>query len=669
MNAIANNCQDNNTTDCWNLVWCDDFDGNSLDNTKWIQRLDGQGNPYNPTTQHCVDNSNVKVENGTVVITGKKQTIVCPNISNNNVNQTYNYTTGNIDTRGRFSQQYGRYEARIKFPKVKGFWGGFWISPIQGSWPSGGEVDIAEYWGGYPDEIGTAIWYGESANNPKKNDDKYIYPAGSSADQFHLYALEWEPEELRFYINDVLIRTITKAETIADGSNWPFDSEEFYLRLTMDVGSNGTWGGSPINNGSEFPVEMLVDYVKVYENISNCIPITSCNLVQNGTFDNGTSNWETYKHSSINADLSINNNGNATYAIYNGSNAYWKLQLLQRGLNLQQGITYRVKFKARASYNRNIQVSGSNNSDNTEYFKEIIGIKTSWDDYEFEFTMNNANDANSRLNFRLGGNSNLYVYIDDVILEAVDCGEAGPDCSELVSNGNFDVNTNDFELGQFGGASGNWFWRHSGGQYAHIDINNGGNANWKTQLIQHGISLVEGRDYIITFSAKADFTKDVFVETTNTAGANYSGGSVNIETTWQSYSIPFTMNASTDNNARLNFHLGGANNKIRFDDISIKEAACLNNRQRIGTETPLFDTNLDILVNNPIEDFVNIRINESNASSGEIYIYDLQGRLLIQKPFDNQYQITVPTRNLDNGVYILKVRAGFKQYSSKLLKQ
>jgi len=676
--VAANNCNDPNSNDCWDIVWCDEFNGSSLDGSNWSQRLNGLGNPYNSTTQHCVDGDNVAVSNGNLIITGKRETVDClNNFTNPKVNKTYYYTTGNIDTKGKFSQKYGRFEARVKFPKVKGFWGGFWVSPEQGEWPMGGEIDIAEYWGGYPNEFGTAIWFGEEKSNPKKDDAKYVYPSGSSADQFHVYALEWEPTELRFYINDEYIRTITKAETIADGSNWPFDSE-FYVRLTMDVGTdkipgnNGTWGGAPINDGAEFPVEMLVDYVRVYENIPNCTQSnTSCDQIQNGEFENGVADWEFYKHSSVNADWSVDQNGDAKIAIYNGSNAYWKLQLLQRGLNLEQGKTYHVKFWARASYNRNIQVRLSNNADNTEYDKKVIGIKTFWAEYEFDFPMNNASDANARLNFRLGGNSGLYVYLDDVVLEEVDCEEPTVSCAELVSNGSFDVNTNGFTLEQYSGTSGNWFWRHNSGQYAHIDINNGGNANWKVQLVQNGISLEQGKEYEISFRAKANSPRELYIETSNAAGSNYGGGSVDIGTIWADHSIPFTMNSASDINARLNFHVGGSTNKIRLDDISIKEAGCSVNASRLSQD--LSNIHLDnssavLNVNSTINEFININIAEIDSPSGEVYLYDMQGRLLIQESFDQVNQLSIASNHLNNGIYILKVRIGFKTHSAKVIK-
>ncbi len=175
------------------------------------------------------------------------------------------YTSARLKTEGLHSFRYGRIEARVKMPAGQGFWPAFWMlgdNIETAGWPACGEIDIMESVGKFPTMnygsihgpgfIGTSITTG------------YSLPGGGKfADAFHIYGILWSPRQMKFYVDDPsnVYATYTPASLTAGGI-WPFDSQNFFLILNLAVG--GDWPGPP-NASSVFPQEMLVDYVRVYQ--------------------------------------------------------------------------------------------------------------------------------------------------------------------------------------------------------------------------------------------------------------------------------------------------------------------------------------------------------------------------------------------------------------------
>ena len=164
---------------------------------------------------------------------------------------------------GLFSQAYGRFEARIKIPAGQGMWPAFWmlgndISTV--GWPKCGEIDIMENIGKEPGTVHGSL-HGPSTTGPTSDtSDPFSLPAGQKfADDVHLYAVEWEPGVVRFYVDANLYATVTQSQWPAGGA-WVFD-HPFFIILNVAVG--GDWPGSP-DNTTVFPQQMLVDYVRVY---------------------------------------------------------------------------------------------------------------------------------------------------------------------------------------------------------------------------------------------------------------------------------------------------------------------------------------------------------------------------------------------------------------------
>jgi beta-glucanase (GH16 family) len=239
----------------WKLVWHDEFDGAALDPSKWTAVTGGNGFGNHELEYYTGRPENLKVENGMLVIRTVKGTYAGPD------GVERNYTSARIHTEGKFSQRYGRFEARINIPAGQGMWPAFWMMGDQPrNWPDRGEIDIMENIGKEPGTVHGTI-HGPGYSGAKGIASAFALPEGQRfADGFHVYAVEWEPGAIRWYVDETLYKTVTPASLPA-GTKWVFD-RPFFLLLNLAIG--GDWPGPP-DDSTTFPREMLVDYVRIYE--------------------------------------------------------------------------------------------------------------------------------------------------------------------------------------------------------------------------------------------------------------------------------------------------------------------------------------------------------------------------------------------------------------------
>lgn len=238
------------------LVWSDEFNGNHLDPKKWVAVTNDSGYGNNEQEYYTSRPANVQVDNGILLLTARREKYTGKN------GQTRLYTSGRIETRGRFELKYGRVEARIKMPRGQGIWSAFWMlgsDYARVGWPNCGEIDIMENVGFEPSEVhGSLHGPGYSGSNPLTG--VYTLPDGRHfSDGYHTFAAEWSPHAIRFYVDGVLYETQTPKD-IPAGRAWAFD-HPFYIILNVAVG--GFWPGYP-NATTRFPQTMKVDYVRVY---------------------------------------------------------------------------------------------------------------------------------------------------------------------------------------------------------------------------------------------------------------------------------------------------------------------------------------------------------------------------------------------------------------------
>ena len=216
----------------WYLVWHDEFDGDKVDPAKW--RVEDAALVKNNELEYYSP-ENVYVKDGNLVIRSEKKE-----------RGGRPYTSGLVETKGRYSFEYGRVEVRAKLPGKKGMWPAHWLMPERGGWPP--EIDIMELVGSKPDTVHMTNHYGEFPHNRY---DSKVFTGPDFTKDFHVFALEWDPGELRWYIDGVQRFSVAR--------NVP--REPFYIILNTAVG--GTMPRNP-DETTVFPQYHEIDYVRVY---------------------------------------------------------------------------------------------------------------------------------------------------------------------------------------------------------------------------------------------------------------------------------------------------------------------------------------------------------------------------------------------------------------------
>ena len=239
----------------YHFVWSDEFNGDALDERFWYRERHEKGWVNNELQQYVMDEKYAYVKDGTLIIQPVKEV---------DENGEVKYYSGRINSNDKFTVKYGRIEARIKTPEGVGFLPAFWMLPSRGRWPIGGEIDIMEIVGGQEDTVYSTLHYGNPhamGQGSKKMDVEL-------SKDFHVYACEWDPEEIRFYIDGELYYTETEwysaaAETLKYDYPAPFN-KPFYIIFNVAVG--GDWPGNP-NEDTPFDerAQMRVDWVRVYQ--------------------------------------------------------------------------------------------------------------------------------------------------------------------------------------------------------------------------------------------------------------------------------------------------------------------------------------------------------------------------------------------------------------------
>lgn len=237
----------------WTEAWADEFsgpNGSGIDTSKWNYDVGGAWGNGAELEYYTNRLTNSSIENGNLQITALRESYL-----------GNSYTSARIQTQRKFSQAYGRIEARIKIPAGKGIWPAFWmlgddIDTV--GWPACGEIDIMEH-------INNEASIYATVHMPSVSGDSSIgaaYSLPQSTDfstDFHVFAVEWEPDTMRFYVDNTLIQTVTR-NMLSSSQRWVFD-HPFFLVLNVAVG--GTWPGYP-DATTPFPSIMQVDYVRVY---------------------------------------------------------------------------------------------------------------------------------------------------------------------------------------------------------------------------------------------------------------------------------------------------------------------------------------------------------------------------------------------------------------------
>jgi len=229
----------------WKLVWNDEFNGTSVDLTRWEYEVNGDGGGNNELQYYTANPANSLVQNGSLTIRAQRESY-----------QGKQYTSARMRTRNKGDWKFGRVEVRAKVPYGRGMWPAIWMLPTDweyGGWPMSGEIDIMECLGQDPWTIYGTIHFGQSVAAHQQLGGKYTRSGESFAGDFHLYAIEWDSTSIQWYVDGMKYYSAQKSS--------PFD-KRFHLLLNVAVGGN--WPGSP-DEFTSFPQTMTVDYVRVYQ--------------------------------------------------------------------------------------------------------------------------------------------------------------------------------------------------------------------------------------------------------------------------------------------------------------------------------------------------------------------------------------------------------------------
>jgi len=239
----------------WKLVWHDEFDGTRLDPAKWVTVVGGNGFGNKELEYYTDRPQNIHLESGMLTIQAVKEDY------RGTEGTVRGFTSARIHTQGKFAQTYGRFEARIKVAYGQGIWPAFWMmGDVAAGWPANGEIDIMENIGREPSTVHGTI-HGPGYSGAHSIGAPFsLHDGHRFCDDFHVYAVEWERDAIRWSVDGEQYHSVTPASLPA-GAKWVYD-HPFYLLLNLAVG--GGWPGSP-DATSTFPQTMLVDFVRVYQ--------------------------------------------------------------------------------------------------------------------------------------------------------------------------------------------------------------------------------------------------------------------------------------------------------------------------------------------------------------------------------------------------------------------
>jgi beta-glucanase (GH16 family) len=247
---------DEQTLEGWTLVWQDEFDGTALDGSKWsvqtgdgcAQNLCGWGN----NELQWYQAGNATVGGGMLTITARRENA-----------GGRGYTSARLRTLNKGDWTYARVDARAKLPIGQGYWPAIWMLPsdeVYGTWAASGEIDIMELVGHEPNRVHGTLHYGGTFPANQFTGDFYQLPSGTFADAFHVFSVEWEEGEIRWYVDGRLYQTQTSWSSTAAPFPAPFD-QRFHLVVNVAVGGN--WPGNP-DASTAFPQSMEIDWIRVY---------------------------------------------------------------------------------------------------------------------------------------------------------------------------------------------------------------------------------------------------------------------------------------------------------------------------------------------------------------------------------------------------------------------
>ena len=308
----------------WDLVWNDEFDGSSLNNSNWeaLNRRDS----YNNEKQYYHPDQ--------VDVSGGSLNLTAINVPRDGKA----YQSGIVTSRDLYGP--GRFEARLNLPTSQGMWPAFWLNANHVPWPQGGEIDILENRGSQPNLISSA-YHWQSNPGPCCDQHRFVYDEYTATENgqpvnfhsgYHTYAAEWDETSIRFFVNGNLYHTVTET------ADRPVLETPKNIILNLAVG--GDFGGDP-NGSTIWPQTLSVDYVRYWQ-ASTDPPQPGENLLRNFGFDDdggSLNSWDTFGNTipNVSASQQLSLDGNSSLKIFGQFNGEENLSGVSQGVAISGG--------------------------------------------------------------------------------------------------------------------------------------------------------------------------------------------------------------------------------------------------------------------------------------------------------------------------------------------
>lgn len=418
--------------DGYNLLWHDEFDGDTLNTDIWTREVREVGWTNNELQAYVDSEDNVFVKDGALVLKAIET----------EENGKKSYTSGKVNSQNKADFQYGKVVASAKVPRGKGLWPAIWMMPkdesYYGQWPKCGEIDIMEVLGNDVTTMYSTLHYGEPHGEQQGTYKiEKVFDEGTFETNYHEYSVEWEPGEMRWYLDDMLILTTNDWFSAVEGEDdkpypAPFD-QPFFVQMNLAVGGN--WPGDPDEYTNFDNAEFKIDYVRVYQKDSYDMnvkkpekiyraPNEDGNYINNGDFAeaiNKDTDWTFYKAQGGDGSVSVANNELTVKTTAEGTEDY-SVQMFQADIPQVKGHNYRITFDMRADEPRKAIVCVSAPTSGwIRYFPDTeFDVSTDWETYTFDYQMTEKDDNNGRLEFNLGHRgSSATIHIANVRLEEI----------------------------------------------------------------------------------------------------------------------------------------------------------------------------------------------------------------------------------------------------------
>jgi beta-glucanase (GH16 family) len=250
-------------TSGWNLVWADEFNGTSVDATKWVAET-GNGAPNNPGWGNNEAEYYTSNPGNLGIITESGNSVLFITAKADTSYSGFSYTSARIKTQGKFSFQYGKVEARIKLPQGQGMWPAFWLlgdSISSKGWPACGEIDVLEMQGGKDRTINSTLhWANPDGSHAQTQSVSSTLASGVFADNYHIFGMVWDSSSISFQLDGY---TYCTESTTPAAMAAAFANGKFFIILNLAVGGNYLNGQLP--TAGVLPQSMYVDWVRVYQ--------------------------------------------------------------------------------------------------------------------------------------------------------------------------------------------------------------------------------------------------------------------------------------------------------------------------------------------------------------------------------------------------------------------